>query len=69
MAFAVVHVHWEYDDCWYHGANDALAVYPTRSEAEAELTLRRHRLDADGEFGNGGPNRLVLVELQLSPED
>lgn len=66
--FAVVHEHWEYDDSWYCGANDPLAAFSTRAAAEAELARRRVELGADGTFGNGGPNRLVVIELPLHAE-
>lgn len=68
IVFAVVHEHWEYDDCHYCGSNDALAAFPSRAAAEAELLRQQHALGADGEFGNGGPNRLVVIELPLLPE-
>ncbi|QDU23741.1 hypothetical protein [Urbifossiella limnaea] len=66
--YAVVHEHWEYDDWVYGGANDPLAAFGTRAAAEAELARRQRALGADGEFDNGGPNRLVVVELPFHAE-
>ncbi len=67
--FAVVHAHWEYDDCWYQGANDALVMFPSRAAAEAEARRRQVELGADGEFANGGPNAVVVVELSWPAEE
>ena len=40
----------------------------TRAAAEAECARRKDELGATGRYWNGGPNELVVVELQLDPE-
>ncbi len=65
--YALVRQRWEYDDCFYCGANDALRVYRTREQAEAEL----HRLQPGRptECPNGGPDELVVVALRHRPTE
>jgi hypothetical protein len=67
VVYAVVHQHWEYDDCHYCGANDALAVFRTKGRAEAELRrLSEERQGSDdARHWNGGPDRFVVVELLI----
>ena len=61
--FAVVHQHWEYDDCFYCGANDAVEVYRTRESAEHAARLRYAESADEREDWNGGPNEYRVIEL------
>lgn len=65
VVYAVVHQHWEYDDCNYCGANDGLAVYRTRGRADEEAKRRNADRGTDPRYDhwNGGPNHYVVVEL------
>lgn len=69
VVYAVVHRHWEYDDCHYCGSNDGLAVYRTKARAEEEVRrLERDRTPLQS-YWNGGPNEYVVVELINEGED
>lgn len=66
--YAVVRSIWRYDDSGYNGHNDALAVYRTREGAEAARDRQRAALGVSGMCPDGGPDELVVVKLQMSPE-
>jgi hypothetical protein len=65
VVYAVVLKSWEYDDSWYHGDNEALAVYRTRARAQAECD----RLNAGvPEHYDTVECEHVVVELQVDPD-
>ncbi len=77
VVYAVVHQHWQFDDCNYRGANDALAAFRTRAGAEAEIARRQEadrkadeqaRRSINYVGWNGGPDEYVIVELPVNPE-
>ncbi len=65
VVYAVVHRSWEYDDCWYCGANSALTVYRTKHAAETARRAAEGEAGTGGENWNGGPNEFVVIELPL----
>ena len=60
VGYAVVLKCWEFGDDFYYGSNEALHLYRTREEAEAEIQRRGERVFQEW---NGGPNEYVIVEL------